>query len=394
MLQEQVIALEEQNRNLRKQGPENQPSRDGEDDGAMLRDDASVVHDALAYLGRKGDPVPRVVPQTPELMRQAIRTSLIGDNRDTWLVREAVWKTMGLIPEGADLLASFEDMILELYPVLPDRETGTLLLLEGASPHLGQLVPALGAMFDDGKTPWGDENNGKNDAFWLAGVARSLGSGLQARTAAVLAAPTSANPMSDDLFEPRFFRAPVAVRELFRLLPQAGVFALQGKPSNKGEAKLIPVPDNVPRPQDVEVHGLRPVWDGTWGSILTRLLLKQFLPEAAAVSASRGLAGDRVIAFPDSTPEGDCLQLLWSSRWNTSDEAGEFFEALRLFFSNSVGEPKSDDGAQDGRLFFVAAENRLIDIRFTSDRTGVTMISAANARWREGLSALSAEIQP
>ncbi len=397
---QQISTVEQQNRDLvsRDQAPAKVAANADapDDDGlapapetAVEHADISIARRALDHLGRTMDPVPRVVSIDEREMRTAIRGKLASDEHGSWATRQCVWKTMGLIPEATDLLASFEDMILEYFPVIFDQDSGHLAVLEDTTLHLGQVVPVLDSARREGGGLWTDKAGGGDDARWLAGIAHHLGRGLQARRNALLdefAGETSAPPAE---IEPRFFRAPIAVRELFRLLPLSGLIELEGTATDGTDLNHRPPYDQAFHYPPPTVLGIQPAWDGTWGRLLTRILLQQFLPEEAAYAAARGLVTDRIIAFQDEPENPDSLQVHWSSQWPTDEEADEFHSTLQRYFANQSGQPGSDLDLPDRALAFII-QGRMLDIRFASNQSRVIIVTlATNERWRKALLSLN-----
>ena len=391
MLQEQVIALEEENLNLFKQSssPQKSPAEDSrETQESSAQED--LLRRALRYLQQPEEPIPLIIPTEIQAMRTAVREALVGEDPETWETREAVWKTIGLIPDDCDLLLCFEDMILENFPLLPMQD-GSRLQLEGSSLHLSQIVPAFSALLTAEKgTLWGDEERGKDDARWLHKLASDLGDGLQAQTEALLAAPLNVKAGVGSTMEALFFRAPAAIRDLFRSLPPIGVAMLQKNPEAEGGTTS---PSRVSFPPISNTLGRQASWDGTWGGTLTALLLKQFLPEATATAAIKGLVSDRMIGFFDDPNDPNDLQLAWSSRWNSVPEARIFHSTLKLYFTNRCGDPDTSKNSPD-RCLFSTNNGRKVDIRFASDPTHVIVTLASNPGWLEALIAAGSATRP
>jgi len=400
-LQEQVSLLEEENARLLKESQ-------GEDSEVPLPDATatpppragieSEVARALELLDYQGLTSPRIEFTNELGFRKEVRTILAPTGTARWEKRATVWSTLGLIPAETDLLACFEDMILETLPVVASKQD-SLLTIAGAPVNIGQVVPPLSALHLGLAPVWTSPATGLEDDVWLARIALRLGEGARARVIDMMERPAPAadsDGMGGNEEALKFFRAPASVRDLFSQLGNRGLAAVQRKIADKAwhtlrdninshslpTAAILhpaapPAGWKIPPPLG-PVQGIEPFWNEPLGELLTQLLLKQYVPERVAAEAATGWNGDLVTCYP--SPNGH-TQLRWETRWKSTKDAEQFFKALRTFQSNKFGVPIDQDTITEEKTsgsYTLTNQGRSLQIRYTSDRTGVILADASD----------------
>lgn len=103
------------------------------------------------------------------------------------------------------------------------------------------------------------------------------------------------------------------------------------------------------------------LWEGTWGELSTRIILKEWgVEQNRANVSSAGWGGDRYIVYKDRT--GETL-FIWKTLWDTEKDAKEFEESLSFKKEVSVNRKgneivvkKRKEGQRDGKS---ATKNKL-----------------------------------
>lgn|GEM_PF-2377069 len=429
-LQGQIEALEAQNRSLRE---DNSATPTGRARGADASntptdpdptpDSQRVIETAVELRGLDPSVLDEVVIEEIDShdFRLAVRDQLVGDPRANWVDRASVWGAMGLIPDKTDLLGCFEDMILETSPFLvPALGEDPLFNPDGPRPKPGSAAVILATDSLNRPVLW-TRPDGLTDDQWFGQLAIRLGEGAFVDLLDAVSRPAGAGSTETQSGAGmEFYRAPVAVRELFGALRARGSRFIESKHLNGGfasvdemytEANEVGVPTTyimhppkeasetstgwgIPEPpalsEAVEVNQIKPFWHGDWGELLTILLLKQFLPESLAIEASEGWVGDTVSAYRDA----ENTHLIWRTRWVSQSDAEEFFKAMRKFQANRFGfeiDAGYVEQEQAGHFTTSVADGRFLDIRYTADRSGVIVIDAGSETWREALRALPSQ---
>jgi hypothetical protein len=105
-------------------------------------------------------------------------------------------------------------------------------------------------------------------------------------------------------------------------------------------------PVEVPLP---EAGGAKPVFEGTLGEFLIRVLLRQGAESELAVSAAAGWDGDRYAVVENG---GGSHRLLWRSVWDSEADALEFRDALKSYAEGRFPGEKSTVTLSGREVFF------------------------------------------
>ena len=141
----------------------------------------------------------------------------------------------------------------------------------------------------------------------------------------------------------------------------------------------------VPAWPDLTVNGTAPFADNVLGEFGFFLLCKRRLPEAEAFEASLGWAGDRYLCFPGGENRGD--HVFWQTRWRTEKDASEFFQAAQTVWLHRYAIPFNKRYEQPDGSFVVNDPDRILRLRLTSDKLGVTVVDATEAAFADAIEA-------
>jgi hypothetical protein len=114
-------------------------------------------------------------------------------------------------------------------------------------------------------------------------------------------------------------------------------------------------------------------------------LCKRRLPEGQAFEASLGWAGDRYLCFPGAEGSGD--HVFWQTRWRTGKDALDFFQAAQTIWLHRYAIPFNKRYERSDGEFIVDDPGRVIRLRLTPDKQGVTIIDATEAGFADAIEA-------
>jgi len=118
---------------------------------------------------------------------------------------------------------------------------------------------------------------------------------------------------------------PEAVNKLYSFPPLSTEQVLHPKKYVLGNDPPLKVVLEVPR--ELRGRGAKVVAEGTWGELVTRIVLEEWgADEALAIKAAEGWGGDRYAVVEDG--KGD-LWFKWKTVWDSGMEAAEFESAVR-----------------------------------------------------------------
>ena len=134
-------------------------------------------------------------------------------------------------------------------------------------------------------------------------------------------------------------------------------------------------------------HGERvaPYADNVLGEFGFYLLCKRRLPEAEAFEASHGWAGDRYVCFAGAGKPGD--HVFWRTAWRSEKDAAEFFRAAQTVWLHRYAIPFHQRYVQKDGSLVVDDPDRVLRLRRTPDKLGVTIVDATDAAFADAMEA-------
>lgn len=122
-------------------------------------------------------------------------------------------------------------------------------------------------------------------------------------------------------------------------------------------------------PELGEFHEQSALFSDTLGEFTTSVLLSQWIPPMMASSAGTGWGGDRLSYFESKSKKSFLLH--WNTRWDTENDAKEFFDALRLACRVRIRAPEGEESEERKRLPFSLKATALGDIDLTLQKNFV-----------------------
>ena len=184
---------------------------------------------------------------------------------------------------------------------------------------------------------------------------------------------TFAQEMSQD--------GPAALDLVYRRPPQSSA-EIQSPELYKRKPPFVPAKVDW---GDTTVNGVAPYADNVLGEFGFYLLCKRRLPEAEAFEASHGWAGDRYVCFAGAGKPGD--QVFWRTVWRSEKDAAEFFQAAQTVWLHRYGIPFHQRYVQKDGSLVVNDPDRVLRLRRTPDKLGVTIVDATDAAFADAMEA-------
>ena len=133
---------------------------------------------------------------------------------------------------------------------------------------------------------------------------------------------------------------------------------------------------------DVRLNGQAPVWDDRLGVLCMALLLKQYVPDPVAVEAVSGWSNDRCLVYTAEGKKRD--HVAWQTLWNDTNSADGFFSAMRQSLTGRYkGIKPSTEAPKD--VFRLIGPERHVILQRTNGGKGVLYIDAADAAAADAL---------
>ena len=133
---------------------------------------------------------------------------------------------------------------------------------------------------------------------------------------------------------------------------------------------------------DVRLNGQPPLWDDRLGVLCMALLLKQHVADPIAVEAVSGWANDRCLVYAADGKPRD--HVAWQTMWKDTNSADGFFSAMRQSLTGRYKGIAPANDAPKG-VFRLAGPERHVILQRTNGGKGVLYIDAADAAAADAL---------
>jgi hypothetical protein len=341
---------------------------------------AAAVPKLERSIGLKFKQPPKLEERTRDEVRTFLEQRFAAELPDSEVTgEERAYKRLGLLPDSMDLRKFMLDLLTEQVAGYYDPSAKTLYVVKGAPPEIvditvrHELVHALQDQYislDSLQKSHGDNDRqvasqsvieGQATLEQLGGInlASTLPGGWD-RVRQLIRDSQASMPM--------FASAPLVLQEtlLFPYLSGAE-FVRRAKAHNPDQPPFLHLPasteqvmhedkffgDGEDDPTTITLPaplvGKR-VYENNLGEFETRLLLYEHLKDQnAAVRGAAGWDGDRYMLI--STGRGDAI--VWASVWDSSIDAGEFFDLLDTGLLKKYGTMRPQNASQQRHTYSV-----------------------------------------
>ena len=152
------------------------------------------------------------------------------------------------------------------------------------------------------------------------------------------------------------------------------------------DAGLFLAEDPPERPEirwpEVSLNGEAPIWDDRFGVLCMVGILKQFVPDPVAYEAVSGWANDRCLVY--ASKDGGRDHAAWQTLWRDTNTADGFFAAMRQSLASRYKGSTPAMDAPKG-VFKLSTTERHVILQRSHGGKGVLYIDAADAATAEAL---------